>query len=236
MKNIAEAVEKNNSVRDLIYFPIVFNVVGLFALGLLFVVSPDYSADWGIQNTVVLACLFVVEWMLAFVVVRRLRRQGVSVKEFIVPRRKLNLLPAILVFVLLNVLFAAYMIVALTYGRIPPMSDLNAFQVVFLVLLVPITAGFGEELIWRGYFIEKLLAMGKSARRAIVYSSISFAFIHGFFLIDKLAVTFIFGIIAGAYHVRERNVLVLMGTHVVVDVVSWGLSYLCMFFWVRSRR
>jgi len=222
VKTMAKAGEK--SLRDLVFFPVIFNVVGLFAIGLLFAVSPEYSADSGIQNTVVLACVFVVEWLLAFIAIRRLRRQGVSIKEFIVPRRKLNLLSAILVFVLLNVLFAAYMIVALTYGRIPPMSGLSLLQVVFFVLLIPITAGFVEELIWRGYFIDKLLSMRRSEIRAIVYSSISFAFIHGFFLIDKLAVTFLFGIIAGVYYVRERNLLVLMAAHVAVDVIAYALT------------
>ena len=177
-------------MRDLIYFPVIFNVVGLSAIGLLFTVWPEHYADSGTLNTVVYAILFVTEWTLAAVVIRRLRRQGVSVKEFITPKRKLRLLPAILVFVLLNALFTAYMILSLTFGHIPPMGGLSFPQVFFFVILSPLTAGFVEELIWRGHFIEKLLAMGSSERRAIVYSSISFAFIHGFFLIDKLLVPF----------------------------------------------
>jgi len=219
VRNVAE-----ESLRDLIFFPVIFNIVGLAAIGLLFAVSSGYYADSGLQNTVILGCVVALELVLAFVVTRRLRKQGASIKEFIVPKSKLNLLPATLVFVLLNVFFTAYMIIALTYGRIPPMRGLSPLQVVFFVLVVPITAGFVEELIWRGYFIEKLLAMGRSETRAIVYSSISFAFIHGVFLIDKLAVTLIFGIIAGAYYVRERNLPVLMTAHVAVDVIAYVLT------------
>jgi len=102
-------------------------------------------------------------------------------------------------------------------------SDLP--RLIFYLMLSPVTAGFVEELIWRGYFIEKLIATGKTKWRAIILSSISFAFIHGFLALDKLAVTFLFGIIAGAYYVSERNLLVLMGSHVVLDVIAFGLPF-----------
>lgn len=225
MKTVADkTAEKDKSLRDLIYFPVVFNVVGLSAIGLLYAVSPEHSVDPGTLNTAALGSLFVPWWLLASIVIRRLKRQGASIKEFIVPERKFSLLSAILVFVVLNVLFTAYMIASLTYGRIPPMTGLNTLQIVFFILLVPVTAGFVEELIWRGYFIDELLAKGSSEMKAIIYSSISFAFIHGIFLIDKLAVTFLFGVIAGIYYVRERNLLVLMAAHVTVDVVGYALT------------
>jgi membrane protease YdiL (CAAX protease family) len=219
-----EVAREDQSLRDLAYFPVTFNVVGILAIGLLFSVSPDHSADPGAINTVALASLFLPWWLFASIVIRRLRRKGVSIKEFIMPGRRFKLIPAGLVFVLLNVFFSAYMVVSLVYGRIPAMSDLNSPQILFFIVLVPITAGFTEELIWRGYFIDKLIASGSSEKRAVIYSSVSFAFIHGFWLIDKLAVTFLFGLIAGFYYARERNLLVLMVAHVVVDVIGYGLT------------
>jgi membrane protease YdiL (CAAX protease family) len=219
-----EVARKDHSLRDLVYFPVVFNVVGILAIGMLFVVSPEHSADPETINTVALASLFLPWWLFASIVIRRLRRKGVTIREFIVPSRRFNLISAVLVFVLLSVFFTAYMIVSLTYGRIPPMNDLNPLQILFFVIFVPITAGFTEELIWRGYFIDKLLATGSSEKRAVIYSSISFAFIHGFWLIDKLVVTFLFGTIAGLYYARERNLLVLIVAHVVVDVIGYALT------------
>ena len=166
-----KVVRKNQSLRDLIYFPVVFNVVGILAIGLLFAFSPEHSADPGTINTVALTSLFLPWWLLVSIVIRRLRRKGVSINEFVVPKRRFNLIPAVLVFVLLNVFFSTYMVVSLTYGRIPAMSDLNPLQILFFIVLVPITAGFTEELIWRGYFIDKLLATGSSEKRGIIYSS-----------------------------------------------------------------
>ena len=219
-----KAIEKERSLRDLVYFPVIFNVVGLPIIFLLYAISPEHSVDPRMLNTVVLASLFLPWWLLAFVVTRRLGREGVAAKEYILSKKKLNPLAAILVFVLLNVLFEGYMILSLTYGRIPVMPDLHPLQILFFIVLVPITAGFTEELIWRGYFIDRLLASGRSETKAIIYSATSFAFIHGFLLFDKIAVTFLFGIIAGLYYVRERNLLVLILTHIVVDVISYALT------------
>lgn len=225
MKSVVEkATGKDKSLRDLVYFPVIFNIVGLSAIGLLYAFSPEHSPDPGTFNTVVYSCLFVTEWLLAFVVIRRLRIDGVSIKGFILSKKRLRGLPAILVSVLLIALFEAYMIVSLTVGYIPRIRNLSFVQVLFFLALSPLTAGFVEELIWRGYFIEKLLAMGSSERRAIVYSSISFAFIHGVFLVDKLLITFLFGVIAGSYYVRERNLPVLMSAHVLVDITAFALT------------
>jgi len=66
--------------------------------------------------------------------------------------------------------------------------------------------------------------MDKTKWRAIIYSSISFAFIHGVILVDKLVVTFLLGIIAGLYYVKERNLPVLLVSHVILDVITFGLS------------
>jgi len=218
--------EKDKSWRNLIYFPIIYYIISLFFVISLFAISPEYLADYEKLNTVLYSAVFITHWLLAFIVIRRLKRQDLSLKEFIAPKKKTRIFPAILVFVSLNALFTAYMVLALTYGRIQPWRNLNAFKLVYFVAAHPLTAGFVEELIWRGYFVEKLLKMGNSEWRSIIFSSISFAFIHGFWLVDKLAVTFLFGIIAGAYYVRERNLVVLMVTHITLDIVAFALAFL----------
>jgi len=42
---------------------------------------------------------------------------------------------------------------------------------------------------------------------------------------DKILITALFGVIAGLYYVRERNLLVIMATHVVVDVIAFSLPF-----------
>ena len=213
---------KDRPPRDLVYFPVVYNVVGLITLGMLYTVSPEHFVAPEILNAALYSGVVVTHWSLFYVIARRLRREGI--KDLIFPKKKFRWLPSLLAFISLDVLFTAYMILSLAYGRIPPWGKPDLPQLLFYLALNPITAGFVEELIWRGYFIENLLAIGKTEWKAIIYSSISFAFIHGFTIPDKLAVTFLFGLIAGAYYVRERNLPVLIVSHVVLDVIAFSLS------------
>lgn len=216
------AEEKDKPLRDLVYFPVAYNLVGLIIVFLLFVFSPEHVVAPEILNGVLYLGVVVTHWVLFYVIVRRLGIDGV--RELIEPKKRPRWLPSILVFILLNALFISYMVLALMYGRIPPWGNVDAPQILFYIVINPLTAGFVEELIWRGYFVEKLIAIGRTEWRAIVYSSISFAVIHGFIIVDKLVVTFIWGIIAGAYYVRERNIPFLMATHIVVDVIAFWLS------------
>ena len=213
---------KTESLRDLAYFPLLFNVVGLLVIGLLYAMSPGTAVGSTQFQFVMFLSAIITEWTLAFIVIRRFRKQGIILKEFIMPTKESRWIPAILVFFSLNVLFVVYMLYPLI--PIPPMSDLSLLQLFFFLVLDPITAAFVEELIWRGYFIEKLLAKGYNEWKTILFSSVSFAFIHGFFIPDKLVVTFLIGLIAGIYYVRERNLVVLMGTHLTFDIIGFALK------------
>jgi len=213
---------KTESLRDLVFFPLLFNVVGLFFMGLLYVAYPETTIGSTQFNFVVYLSVFIVEWLLAFIVIRRFRKKNIRLKEFIIPKKEFRWMPAIVVFVSLNVLFAIYVLHPLI--PIPPMKNLDLTQLLFFFVLAPVTAGFVEELIWRGHFVEKLLAKGYSESKAVLFSAISFAFIHGFFILDKLIVTFLFGLIAGIYYARERNLVVLTVTHVVLDVIAFALK------------
>ena len=211
------------SLRDLVYFPVVFNLFGIAIIGVLYAASPGHLVESDALNTVLYLGVFMTEWSLFYIVVRRL---GIAGVRGLFERRRTKWLPSALVFISLNLLFTAYMYIALRSGRIPPWGRLNPFQVFFFLVLNPITAGVIEELIWRGYFIEKLLVAGKTEWSAIVVSSISFAFIHGFIVFEKLAVTFVFGVLAAAYYVRERNLPVLIASHIVVDVIAFGMPFI----------
>ena len=104
------------------------------------------------------------------------------------------------------------------------MEGLDMWRKIVMLTVLPFTAGFCEELIWRGYIFTQLEARGYGLAKAIVFSAISFALIHGITLPDKLLTTFLFGIVAGLYYARERNLIPLMIAHIVMDVWSFGLS------------
>jgi membrane protease YdiL (CAAX protease family) len=211
------------SFRDLIYFPVAYNAVGLVLLAALYVASPGHSPGAETLNVVLYTGVLITHWTLAYIVARRIGAEGV--RELIRPKKRVNWLAAALVFAALNALFTSYIVLGLRTGRIPLMVGPSIPQAIFYLVVNPLTAGVVEELVWRGYLIEGLLASGRTEPKAFLLSSISFAFIHGFFLVDKIVVTTLFGIIAGLYYVRERNLPVLMATHVALDVIAFSLPF-----------
>ena len=131
-----------------------------------------------------------------------------------------------MLFILFNTIFVGYILNLI--ARMPDLTyrDMNPFQGILFILLLPVTAAFTEELIWRGHIISGFELRGKSSWVALLLSAISFALIHGVFLPDKLLVTFILGIVAGIYYLRERSLLPIIVTHWFVDVWSFGLFFL----------
>jgi len=208
--------------------PVILNLVGLGVFGTYYALAaqrPELVA--GIKSGqlafVVYILLFVLEWALAIAVLLRLKQAGLSLSDFIAPPGslwKFRWGPALLVFVLLNAIFAVYIARLWASGELQAFGDLAIWQRLFIVALLPVTAGFGEELIWRGYVITQLEARGRGWWSAVLLAAISFALLHGLYLPDKLLVTFLLGIVAGFYFIRERNLIPLMVTHTFLDL--WG--------------
>lgn len=168
----------------------------------------------------------IVEWTFTGLLIRQIHWTGV--RDLIAPRTalwKFRGLPALAVFVALNAIFAGYVVfVAWANGSWYRIEGLDAWQKIMMLTFLPFTAGFCEELIWRGYILTRLEVRGYGLAKVIVLSAISFALIHGITLPDKLLTTFLFGIVAGLYYARERNLIPLMITHIFMDVWSFGLS------------
>lgn len=174
--------------------------------------------------------IFVVEWSFALLLIRRKASLGVDLRSMLAAEGKLASFrpsPAVGIFVFYNAALAAYVwLTTIVYGAWPNLSNLLTWQRVFLLLAVPLSAAFCEELIWRGHLISALEAAGRTRRSAIVLAAVSFACIHGVFFLDKLALTFILAVVAGVFVVRERNLIPLMISHFVVDLWTFGLSVL----------
>lgn len=126
MKRASSEVFKGESLRGLVYFPLLFNAVGLLVMGLLYTLSPSTVVGSTEFSFVMFLLAVVMDWGLLFVVVRRFRKQGIVLKKLIMPAKEFRWIPAILVFFSLNVLFAVYILYPLI--PIPPMRGLSVFQ------------------------------------------------------------------------------------------------------------
>lgn len=165
----------------------------------------------------------VIEWILAFTVIRKLRRASGSAMDLIAPCGdpwRFRWLPAILVFLTLNGIFVVFMGILSGFVGFPYYEGLHLWQRLVFMVIIPITAGFCEELIWRGYVITRLEARGRGRWTAILLAAVSFALIHGSPF--HWVFTFLFGIVAGFYYTRERNLVPLMISHAAVNLWSFG--------------
>ena len=217
----------------LILPPVILNIASLLLYAgyyALYYTQPERIAGISPSHILYISFLLVVivEWIFTISILLKLKKSGTSIMKLIAPRGyplRFRRGPAILFFLLLNGIFAVYLVLAnLVYPNLA-----SSYQGVAItwrclsILLIPLTAAFCEELTWRGYILSSLEQRGYPPWRVILISATSFALIHGIFLPDKLIVTFIIGVAAGWYYLRERNLLVLMFSHWVLDLWSFGL-------------
>ncbi len=213
--------------------PIILNLGSFFTYGVyyaLFYAQPNLVA--GIAPGAVRAAtdilIFLVEWAFAISIILRFRRLGLPLKQLIAPLGSLwsfRWRPALLLFASWNGLFALYMLALSKFY--PSVSDvyqgLSIGVRLLQIILIPLTAAFCEELIWRGYIPTRMELRGHRFWGIVLLSSLSFALIHGVFLVDKLIITFVLGVMSTFYYLKERNLVPLMFTHWVVDLWSFGL-------------
>ncbi len=207
---------------------IVFLLVGIISYGAYYAVAavrPEMVAGVSLAQISFWVSVFIIaaEWVLVATIVRRLRTTGIPLLSLIAPRGdpwRFHLLPTAAVFVILNLITAFFIVSLRLIFGVPVYLDLSLGQRLFLGILVPVSAGFCEELIWRGYVITRLEARGRGPLSAIVLAAVPFALIHGEPL--HWIYTFLFAVVAGLYYIRERNLVPLMVIHAVVDLWSSG--------------
>jgi len=175
--------------------------------------------------------IFVTEWLFALLLIAWLRRNRLTIRSLILPenrRKPFRWGPALLMGISINLLFLVYFLIApMLYGDYgASYRGLPIWGQAFQLILLPLTAAFCEELIWRGHILTQFELRGYSAWKAILLMSLSFAFIHGIFLVDKLVVTFIFGVITGWYYWKERNLIPIMVAHFILDLWGFGIFVL----------
>jgi membrane protease YdiL (CAAX protease family) len=88
-------------------------------------------------------------------------------------------------------------------------------------ILTIVTAGFVEELVFRGYLIPRLMKFFKNEHLPIIISSLVFGLMHyGFGTIINILVPTLIGLIFGYHYYKYRNLKVLITCHLLIDMYA----------------
>jgi len=211
----------------------IFNTIPVCLFGTVFAIAYGRSGDpQDIDLTQPLFWLyfavFIINWLLALFVFQKYGSAGKSVRRLFAADGEIfrfRWKPALAMFVLFNGIWVIYL---LAYewlaGGWPSYASFQGWQKIVFIGLFPISAGFTEELYWRGFLITEMEAAGQTSTRAVLLAAAGFSLVHGVFFPDKLLVTFLLGVVAGFYYTRERKLLPLMFTHAFIDIWSYGIS------------
>lgn len=132
--------------------------------------------------------VLVVEWFLVFLVWRVVRRRGLTVGSLVsgrweTPRiffRDLKLALGFMVVVVPSVSVLAYFLGAGTNPALSGITPKTLFELT-VSLVLSASAGFGEELVFRGYLMRQFSAWTGSRALGLILQGIVFGLAHGYY-------------------------------------------------------
>ncbi len=87
-------------------------------------------------------------------------------------------------------------------------------------MALSISAGFAEELVFRGYLLRELRAMTGSAAAGAVLQAAVFGIAHGYQGVRSVLSITLFGLLFGAFALRARSLRPGMLAHAWTDGAS----------------
>ena len=94
-----------------------------------------------------------------------------------------------------------------------------------LLVIIAITAGVTEEVIFRGYILTRLSLFFKNKYVPLVITSLLFAAGHlSYKSVSELIFTFLIGMILGFYYLKYRDLKVIITVHFLIDLVGFVLG------------
>jgi len=96
-------------------------------------------------------------------------------------------------------------------------------QYKILILIISITAGVVEELVFRAYLFPRFEELFKNTDAAIILSASLFGLLHiSYGTIAQVAFPFLFGVVTALHYKKHRNIKTLIYTHFL-----WDFLLLC---------
>jgi membrane protease YdiL (CAAX protease family) len=100
-----------------------------------------------------------------------------------------------------------------------------------LLIFSAVTAGFTEELIFRGYLVPRLELLFKNKYMPVIFSSLMFGLIHfRYQSYSEVLFATLFGVAFAIHYQWYRNIRILIFTHACVDLVSFLIFRVMMAY------
>lgn len=94
-----------------------------------------------------------------------------------------------------------------------------------VIFFIALTAGFTEEVIFRGYLLTRMSQWFKNNVAAVIVSSLLFAALHyKYGSLRELIFTFLIGVIFCVYYIKYRNIKAIIVTHFLIDYINMNIA------------
>jgi uncharacterized protein len=107
-----------------------------------------------------------------------------------------------------------------------PYQPPSGFQEVALWILLSVSAGLGEELVFRGYLQQQARAATRSVAAAVVLQGALFGLVHAYQGWKQVIIIVPLGILYGALVIWRRNLRASMIAHAWSDIFEGWLRFL----------
>jgi membrane protease YdiL (CAAX protease family) len=105
-----------------------------------------------------------------------------------------------------------------------------------LLIFSAITAGFTEELIFRGYLVPRLELLFKNKHMPVIISSLMFGLIHfRYQSYSEVIFATLVGVVFAIHYQWYRNIKILIFTHACVDLVSFLVFRLALAYHIPIK-
>ena len=172
-----------------------------------------YELARGISDPIIM--LLLLHWSLTTGILIRVSKNHHVLRGF-------DLRNAIIRFVLLLVVISAYCTLLIIFFGSKELAGWQYAQIHFGigrwgVIISAISAGFCEEIIFRGYMITGLIRAKQRVVVAIVLSTLSFVFMHGVIPLPFFVVFFMLGLIFALIYYFTSNLWWSIFVHALWD-------------------
>lgn len=207
----------DKSIKKILIYGIVVLFILAFLLGLITRALGVYGSVT--SGIVYYVCLItIVIYTVKVIEHQSLESIGFDFKNIIK-----NVVLGIGIFALLTAVFYSYYFIV--YGIEPKFVHLSLFQTLLKMVYFICFVGFTEELIFRGYLLDRLKEILNSKIYAVLLSSVIFALWHfpTSYYFGQVIFAFFFGIILSTIRVKTK------GNIILALAIGHGLYNSCMY-------